>query len=280
MPLPSLSGTLGPKRAAHLLHRATFGPTKAQIDSFAGLTAAQAVAQLFQQPLPTPLAPIDPKTNKEWVVSGTTDANSGDGDLQEFFKGWMLAQMIGQGVPAGQSIPYAVREKVIFFFHTVLTTIQSKVDNSRSLYFQHQLFRLFAFDKTAGIKFNFKELTKKICVDNAMLRLLDGNLNVKGAPQENYARELHELYSIGRGLEGTLPPVTDPGDYFLFREKDVQEAAKVLSGWDIDTTFKNIDLDTNLPRGVVRGSKTNASGHDNSVKQFSDRFNNATIQPT
>ncbi|MFZ6002139.1 MAG: DUF1800 family protein, partial [Bacteroidota bacterium] len=126
---------------------------------------------------------------------------------------------------------------------------------------------------------NFKELTKKVSVDNAMLRLLDGNLNVNGSPNENYARELHELYTIGRGLEGTLPPVTDPGDYFVYREQDVQAAAKVLSGWDFDDTFSNIDPDTLLPRGKVRGGKTNASGHDNSVKQFSDRFDNKTIQP-
>jgi len=112
-----------------------------------------------------------------------------------------------------------------------------------------------------------------------MLRLLDGNLNVKGNPNENYAREFHELYTIGRGLEGSLPPVTDPGDYFLYKELDVQTAAKVLSGWDIDTTFSNIDADTLLPRGKVRGSTNNASSHDNSVKQFSDRFLNSSITP-
>src|SRR5260221_12669463 len=99
-----------------------------------------------------------------------------------------------------------------------------------------------------------------------MLRVLDGDLNVDGSPNENYARELHELFTIGRGLEGTLPPVTTPGDYYVYTEQDVQSAAKVLSGWDIDTTFSNIDADTNLPRGIVRGSTNNASSHVNSVK--------------
>jgi len=279
MPLTELTQPLGIKRASHLLHRATFGASISQIASMAGNTPAQAVAQLFDQTLPEPTLPIDPETGLEWVLSGTTDANSGDNDLQEFFKGWMMGQMLSTGIGDSQKLAYSTREKIVFFFHTVLTTIQSKVNNSRSLYFQNQLFRLFALDKTLSTNFNFKELTKKICVDNAMLRLLDGNLNVKGSPNENYARELHELYSIGRGLEGTLPPVTDPGDYFLFRELDVQEAAKVLSGWDIDDTFSNLDPDTNLPRGVVRGSPTNASAHDNSIKQFSDRFDNITIQP-
>ncbi|MEQ9590982.1 MAG: DUF1800 family protein [Cyclobacteriaceae bacterium] len=279
MPLAVLSGPLGLKRAAHLLHRATFGPTKAQIDLFATYTSSQAVSQLFRNNLPDPILPLDPETGAEWVLSGTTDANSGDSDLQEFFKGWLLGQMLSVNVPPADSLAYSTREKVVFFYHTVLTAIQTKIDNSRSLYFQNQLFRQFAFDNFELATVNFKELTKKICVDNAMLRLLDGNLNVKGNPNENYARELHELYSIGRGLEGTLPPVSEPGDYFLFKEQDVQEAAKVLSGWEIDNTFSNIDPDTNLPRGKVRGSATNASAHDNTIKQFSERFNNITIQP-
>lgn len=279
MPLTELTAPLGLKRAAHLLHRATFGPTKDQIDLFASYTPAQAVTQLFGQTLPDPVLPIDPETGTEWVLTGTTDANSGDSDLQEFFKGWFIGQMLSTGIAPGKSLAYSARERVVFFIHTVLTTIQSKVDNSRSLYFQNQLFRQFALDKTLAAPVNFKELTKKICVDNAMLRLLDGNLNVKGSPNENYGRELHELYTIGRGLEGTLPPVTDPGDYFLYKELDVQQAAKVLSGWDVDTTFSNIDPDTNIPRGKVRGTPTNASSHDNTAKQFSDRFGNITIQP-
>ncbi len=299
MPLPELTGPLGIKRAAHLLHRASFGATKQQIDSFSTLSPAGAVTQLFQNGLPDPKLPIDAKTGSDWIINGPTEANSGDGDLQEFFKGWLLAQMLSQNIPANQSLSYSVREKIVFFTHTVLTTIQTKVDSSRALYFQNQLYRLFAFDKAKDVKFNFKNLTKKVSIDNAMLRLLDGNLNVNGSPNENYARELHELYTIGRGLEGTAPPITDAGDYFVYRELDVQAAAKVLSGWDIlnlgvngvgkipDATAPGyvpnalipVDPDTNLPRGKVRGSVNNASGHDNSVKQFSDRFGNATITP-
>ena len=139
MPLPSFGGPLGYKRAAHLLHRATFGPTKLQIDSFATLTASQAVTLLFQQPLPDPVLPIDPETGTEWVLSGTTDANSGDSDLQEFFKGWFIGQMLGIGVPPANYLAYSTREKIVFFLHTVLTAIQSKIDDSRSLYFQNQL---------------------------------------------------------------------------------------------------------------------------------------------
>ncbi len=299
MPLPELTVPLGIKRATHLLHRASFGATKKEIDDFAALTPSEAIAQLFQTGLPDPILPIDTKTNDDWLIKGNTDANSGDSDLQEFFKGWLMAQMLSQGISVQKSLAYSTREKVVFFIHTVLTTIQTKVDSSRALYFQNQLFRLFAFDKSKAAKFNFKELAKKVSVDNAMLRLLDGNLNVNGSPNENYARELHELYTIGRGLEGSLPEVTDPGDYFVYREQDIQSAAKVLSGWDVlnlgvggvgaipDPTAQGyipdpnlpLDPDTSLPRGKVRGSQTNASGHDNSAKQFSDRFDNVVITP-
>jgi uncharacterized protein (DUF1800 family) len=288
MGLTLFSGLLGNKRAAHLLHRASFGPTKEQIEKFSSLTAEQAVAELFQAALPDPILPIDPKTNKEWFLSGTKEnVNSENLELQDYFKGWLVAQMLSKGVPDAQSLSYATREKVVFFIHTVLTTIISKVDDSRLVYFQNQLFRLFAFDKNGEAKVNFKELTKKVSVDNAMLKVLDGYLNVNGNPQENYARELHELFTIGRGLEGVAKPSSGIGDYFVYKEADVQAAARVLSGWELSVnsstpitdTFLSIDPDTKLPRGKVRGNTNNASAHDNSTKQFSDRFNNKVIKP-
>lgn len=280
MPLTPFPGQLGVKRAAHLLRRATFGPTIAQIDTYSAFTAAQAVTELFQATLPTPEAPIDPETGTEWAVSGTTDANSSDPDLQEYFKGWFLAQMMSNGVNPDISLQYSAREKIVFFIHTVFTAIQTKIDSSRALYFQNQLFRLFALDKSGDEKRNFKELTKKVSVDNAMLRLLDGNLNVNGSPNENYARELLELYTIGRGLEGHVPETTDPGDYYVYREQDVQAAARVLSGWDFDDQYavEKLDPDTLLPTGKVKGSPTFASAHDNTPKTFSDRFNGHVIQ--
>ena len=277
MPLTSFSGPLGLKRAAHLLRRATFGPNKADIDTYSGMTATAAVAQLFSGTLPTPDAPIDPAIGSNiWVT--TPGDNGNDGNRQEYFKGWFIAQMMSNGVDESSALQYSAREKIVFFIHTVLTAIQSKIDSSRALYFQNVLFRQFALDKNAGVKVNFKELTKKISVDNAMLRLLDGNLNVNGSPNENYARELMELYTIGRGLEGHVPETTEPGDYYVYTEQDVQAAARVLSGWDFDDTFSNIDPDTQLPRGKVKGSPTNASQHDNTPKTFSDRFNGQVIQ--
>jgi uncharacterized protein (DUF1800 family) len=117
-----------------------------------------------------------------------------------------------------------------------------------------------------------------------MLRLLDGDTNVKGSPNENYAREFLELYTIGRGLEGSLPSSPESGDYVVFSEQDVQAAAKVLSGWDVldwdaGEHFFNVDPDTDLPKGKVKGNTLNASAHDNDAKVFSARFASASIQP-
>src|SRR5688572_25984481 len=232
MPLAEFSGTLGLKSAAHLLRRATFGATKQQIDSFAALTPTDATTQLFGQALPVPVLPIDPKTGQEWITNGPTGANSEDSDLGDFLLGWFVGQMMHP------SLAYAAREKVVLFLHTHFTMIMEKVSNTRALYFQNALFRHFALDGNADPEVNFKKLTVKVSVDNAMLQLLDGTLNVKGGVNENYARELLELYSIGRGLEAN-PPVTsgEIGDYGVYREADVQTAARILTGWMYDENY-------------------------------------------
>ena len=154
MPLAEISGSLGLKRAAHLLRRATFGATKQQIDSFAALTPTQATSQLFGQALPDPVLPIDPKTGQAWVLTGTTDANSEGSDLNQYLLSWLVGQMMNP------SLAYSAREKIVLFLHTHFTMIMEKVSDSRALYFQNALFRLFALDANAGDPdVNFKKLT-------------------------------------------------------------------------------------------------------------------------
>lgn len=289
MPLSELTGALGRKRAAHLLRRTCFGGSISEIESFALLTPAEAVQQLFNSELPDPALPIDPLTGFEWITTG--NALSEENQLRNYFLAWNLGQMLGNGIDEEVRLPYIFRERIVFFLHTHFTTKQSVVGNSRSLYFQQALFRMFAFDQedltipnedpllpdTIAPR-NFKALTKKICVDNAMLVFLDGRLNVKGSPNENYSRELLELYAVGRGLEGNVPEAEFVGDYFYYTEEDVQAGARVLSGFNVDTTFTNIDPETNLPRGQVRGG-TVASSHEEGTKTFSSRLNNASVVP-
>lgn len=284
MPLTPHSGPLGRRGAAHLLRRATYGPTIGQIKTFSTLTAAQAIQQLYHQTLPDASPPVDPDTSEAWVLTGVTDPEKMEFEYQEFFKRWFVGQMMSAGVPAGQSLAYSAREKLVFFIHTHLTAIAEKIGSSRAMYYQNQLFRLYALDDVTSPvvpadKLNFKELTKKVCVDNAMLNLLDGTINIRGG-NENFGRELLELYSIGRGLEGSNVTVgLGPGDYFYYTEEDVQAAAKVFSGFQFDSEFGVEDPDTLLPRGKVRGSAMNASAHHNEPKQFSARFGNAIIEP-
>lgn len=284
MPLTQHSGPLGRRGAAHLLRRATYGPTIAQIKTFSTLTASQAIQQLYHQAIPDAAPPVDPDIGEAWVLTGVTDPEKMESEYEAYFKSWFIGQMMSAGVPAGQSLAYSAREKLVFFIHTVLTAIAEKIGSSRAMYYQNQLFRLYALDDvTSSVvpadKLNFKELTKKICVDNAMLNLLDGTINIQGG-NENFGRELVELYSIGRGLEGSnVTAGLGQGDYFYYTEEDVQAAAKVFSGFQFDDTFTVIDPDTLLPRGKIRGSVTNASAHDNDPKQFSARFGNALIAP-
>jgi uncharacterized protein (DUF1800 family) len=286
MPLTPHSGPLGRRGAAHLLRRATYGPTINDIKTFAALTPAAALSRLYRPVTPIPDAPppIDPDTGEAWVLTGITDSEKMEFEYQEFFKRWFVGQMLSAGVPAAQSLAYAAREKLVFFIHTHLTAIAEKIGSSRAMYYQNQLFRLYALDDVASPvvpadKLNFKELTKKICVDNAMLNLLDGTINIRGG-NENFGRELLELYSIGRGLEGSNVTVgLGQGDYFYYTEEDVQAAAKVFSGFQFDSEFGAEDPDTLLPRGKVRGSAMNASAHHNEPKQFSARFGNAIIEP-
>jgi len=251
MPLQEFTGTLEVKRALHLLRRSTFGATKQDVDTFATLTPQEATPLLFRQTLPNPPLPINPQTNQEWVESGLYAPDQMDGELQDAFKKWFIGQFLTAGVAPAQKLAYAARERIVYFLHTHFTTIAEKVGNSRSLYFQNALYRMFALDAlpppvfpppAPPLALNFKNLTVKVSVDNAMIALLDGNLNVKGSPNENYARELFELYSIGRGLEDenyfdAFPPATESGDYYVYKETDVQASANVLSGWTTQTDF-------------------------------------------
>lgn len=270
MPLTSFTEVLGPTRAAHLLRRATFGPSAEQIEQFALLTPQEAIPLLFDDLVPDPVQPINPETGEEWLLTGQLGEEVGLRELSNHFIMWL----IGLAADHSQPVSFSVREKIVFFLHTYFTTQTEKVSNSRSLYYQNELFRQFAYDKNKTEEFNFKSLIKKVSVDNAMLRFLDGSQNVKGSPNENYGRELMELYSIGRGLEGTFPTDLPQGDYLNYTEEDVQAAARVLSGIKLDEDFATIDLDTDLPRGRVE-----PGSHDNDDKQFSNRFNDAVISP-
>ncbi len=259
--LSPLTGPLGEKNAAHLLRRATFGPTIKNIKDFASKTADESINILFQD-VSEPLPPKDPLTTATWLNPKAGEGNSKTEDLLDYFMAWHLEQMRNSGTN--------IKERIVYFFHTHLPVNITKVVSSEAVFYQNKLFRYYAFG-------NFKTLFKKICIDNAMLVYIDGTLNESSIPNENFAREMFELYSIGKG------PQIDDGNYTNYTEGDIKAAMKILTGWKFDDTFTNIDTDTGIPIGKletsVDGGKEVATLHDSTQIVFTSAFQNQTIEP-
>lgn len=256
--LTPMNGQLGFRNAAHLLKRATFGPTRSEIKQFSNLSASAALDILFSVPsVPNP--PIDPKTGDNWLPMPVDGTNSADESLFNYFKAWFIELMRTEGTN--------IRERLVYFLHTHLPADQNLILNSTSLYYQNALLRRYAFG-------NFKTLFAKICVDNAMLYYIDNTLNDMDSPNENFAREMLELYTIGRGDQ------IGPEDYTNYTETDIKQAARVLTGIKHNFEFDSIDPDTNIPRGKVSLSASlQAERHDPGTKTFTNKFNNTSISP-
>ena len=266
--LDEFNQPLGVKNAAHLLRRTTFGPTAAQIDSFSTLTPAEALVTLFEdEDVPTP--PIDTATSASWVDPPTTyrateDVNSEQATLHEYFKAWHTDVMLKSGL--------SIKERLTWFCHSHLPARWTRINSSEAIYYQNCLYRYYALG-------SFKELFKKICVDNAMLIYLDGYTNDKDSPNENFAREMFELYGIGKG-----PQLAD-GNYTNYTEDDIKAATRVLTGWKEDEGFTNLDPDTDIPTGILQVENEAAdpkvtTRHDSEDKTFSSLFDSEVITPS
>lgn len=256
--ITAFTGKLGPKLAKHLLNRSTFGPTNQQIKYFAELTPQQALDELLA-PVIAPAPPLDPLTGASWVNPAPNESNSGSEDLIHFFIAWDLEQKL-------KAEPN-LTEKMTWFLHTHLPIAHNIVTNSAAFYYQNVLFRYYALG-------SYKKLFTKLTLDNGMLTYIDNYLNDYASPNENYAREMLELYSIGKG------PQIGEDNYTNYTESDVKAAARVISGYTVDYTYTTIDEETNIPRGkiVLNGDKL-AYKHDPGSKQFSAAFQNTIITP-
>ena len=250
--LAPITGTLGLKRAAHLLRRATFGSTKSEIDDFAGKTVSQAVSDLMLFPS-IPDAPPNINSGITWNNNGTLAATKGE------VTSWWLYQILD---PAQSPTAFF---KLTFLLHTCLTiSLKEMIDNT-SWYYHLRLLMTYA----GG---SYKTLTTKMTLDPAMGNFLDTAINVVGHANENYGRELLELFTVGKG------PQLGPGNYTNYTEDDIREAAKVLTGFKTMNDWDNPshrDPDTNFPRLQITPSL-----HDTSDKQFSSIFNNKIIAGT
>ncbi|MBK7433412.1 MAG: DUF1800 family protein [Chitinophagaceae bacterium] len=138
----------------------------------------------------------------------------------------------------------SIKEKMMLFWIDHFGNEASEVGYGNWMYKQHTTIR----QQCLG---NFKQLVRDITIDVAMLRYLNGYLNTSGAPDENYARELQELFTLGKG----------PGSQYT--EGDVKEAAKVLTGWRIN--------------GTTHQSFFDPTRHSTTNKTFSSFYNNTVI---
>ncbi len=253
-PLPSsgLNPYTGPwtdAEVAHLLKRTMFGAKKADIIYFKGKSLQQAVDELLTiNPVP-PAAPLKeyttsttattPDTN---IALGTTWVNDPNNDgtvasqRRGSFKKWWMGLMINQ--------ERSILEKMTLFWHNHCATETNDIGNAQYVYKHHALLRANALG-------NFKTLTRAITVDPAMLVYLNGQINTATAPDENYGREIQELFCCGKGKDS------------LYTEGDVKAAAQVLTGWRNNSTTISSYFD--------------ATRHNTTNKQFSAFYNNTVI---
>ena len=240
--LTPYNGPWTAKEVVHLLRRTMFGAAKADVDYFLSQTMSSAVDELLT-PAPAPAPPLNNYNTSGYtdpdVPFGQTWVNAGYGanlKRRASFKSWWTGLMLNQN--------RSIHEKMTLFWHNHFPTETTIVDDSGLVYKNNSLLRQNALG-------NFKTLTLQVTLDPAMLIYLNGYLNTAGAPDENYGRELQELFTVGK----------DPSQ--LFSEDDVKAAAAVLTGYSID--FANSTY-------IFYPSKHNAGD-----KQFSAFYNNTLI---
>lgn len=230
------------ERAAHLLRRAGFGGTPAEIAELAALSPAEAVDRMihgqadgpvlpdfedsgFWEPCLAVFPPSRPATTDQAAetgeVMGVRTKPSGPRPLQpatnRFFYWrrasmletrrvafWWLDRMLRSGHP--------LEEKMTLFWHGHFATSEEKVRDYRKMKLQIDTLR-------AGGLGSFRDLLTAVAKDPAMLVFLDATYNVAGAPNENFGREVMELFTLGVGN---------------YTEHDIREAARAFTGWGND----------------------------------------------
>jgi len=233
----------------HLLKRTMFGAKKADVDYFLGRTVSQSVDELMNPTAPNPTPPIkeyvtstQPGTPDTNIAQGTTWVNdiNNDGTVQSqrraSYKKWWTGVLVNQD--------RSIKEKMNFFWIDHFGNESSDIGNANWVYKQHTTIR----QHTLG---NYKQMVRDITLDYGMLRYLNGYLNTSTAPDENYGRELQELFTLGKGPDSK------------YTEGDVKEAAKVLTGWRVN--------------GANYTTFFDPTRHSTANKQFSSFYNNTII---
>ena len=246
---------LGVKNAKHLLRRASFVYTKTLINQYALLTPNQALNLLLTTSPLVVQYPYDPlPTNAPdgfWTES-TASPTSFTGQARKgvIVGGWWWYNAINS-----PNLKY----KMSHFLSTCFTVETSGSGTPTEFYDYIRLLLFYSYG-------NYKALAKKMTLNNSMLNYLNNTANSKTAPNENYAREFLELFTIGKG------PQIGVGDYTNYTEADIVQAARVFTGFRRVSARNVIDTDTMLPKGYNL-----FSAHHTSPKTFSGAFNNTVI---
>lgn len=191
-------GNLNTHQVLHLYRRMGFGASPEQVTAGLTKTASELVDQILDEAMALPLPP--PPEWADWLVSDYDDFNE---QRQEQFISWVftwIKDMIDNGF----------REKMALFWHNHFVTRFEAYQCPSQLYQYHKLLQQHAFG-------NFKTFTHEMGRTPAMLVFLNGVQNTNIEPNENYARELYELFTLGR----------DNG----YTQADIQETARALTGW-------------------------------------------------
>jgi uncharacterized protein (DUF1800 family) len=215
-------------RTAHLLRRAGFGATQKDLDRYAAM-GTTAAAQSLLNFKATSNAQLDARLP-------VIDLTSGKAPTAAAIQGWWLQRMVETARP--------LEEKMTLFWHGLLTSGLDK-SGPAQMFTQNQLYRTMALG-------NFDDLLKAVSKDPAMMVYLDTETSRVGKPNENYARELMELFTTGIGH---------------YTETDVQESARSFTGWTL-RGGKQLRLDTQ--------SVFVARYHDAGTKAFMGKTGNFT----
>lgn len=253
--LTPYTGTWTKAEAAHLLRRALFGPTFQQIQDAVANGMNATVASLLQVPaIGEPLA-YDPAETEaafgtSWVntvyPADQVEAQNVDLARAKSLGAWMMSRMNNETL--------SVVEKMSLFWQNHFAAVLSF--DQRSSYNYFALIRQHALG-------NFKQLVKDMTINTNMLEFLNGGSNTLYSPNENYAREVLELFTIGKG------PQIGSGDYSNYTEQDVAAGAKIFTGYIIDGLRSNT---VTTPQSVFVPLL-----HDNSGKQLSYHFGSVSV---
>ena len=272
--ISTYKGTWDKDQMMHLLRRSLFGVKHADVEYFKNKNLNQCLDRLLTL-APTPLPPVvnfnngkddsklDPTTEfitqdpyaklgetwvdkpygaLLWYIPYERRMSFLDSERRFGLKGWWAGLQIHQD--------QSLTEKMTLFWNGFLVTQMKGVFDARMSYKYVALIRQHALG-------NFKTLVRAIVTDPQMLKYLNGNNNVAGAPNENFARELQELFTIGKANGNA------------YTEDDVKAAARVLTGW----TDNFIS-----PESYVIESTFQPGKHDTGDKQFSSFYNNTVIK--